>query len=132
VSDDWKVVYDLIQDRETVDLIQNASVTKEEFGFIPEVALFGSKEWWLAVDDGRIHRYTIEGTISRVYMSGRGDWPEFEIQSNGDVSRWTRFGEQSLYAVGRRVRLEYVLQKPKNRSRPREIKQILRISISHQ
>jgi hypothetical protein len=129
MNDSWLTVYDLAQDQETIALVQRASLQTQGFGFVPEVALFGSKEWWAAVADGRIPRHTIEGVISRLYMSGHGDWPEFEIQSGERTTRWTRFGDQKAYAVGRKVRLEYVLQRPKKPWRTEQVEQVLRICI---
>ncbi len=46
-------------------------------------------------------------------MSGHNDWPEFEIDDGAKKTRWTREGSNEMYRVGRRVRLKYVLQKPK-------------------
>jgi hypothetical protein len=129
MSDDWVKVYDLAQDQDTIALVQKASLQTHDFGFLPEIALFGSKEWWAAVEDGRIPRHVVEGVISRVYMSGHGDRPEFEIESGGQITRWTRFGDQKVYKAGRRVRLEYVLQRPKKPWRSGEIEQILQIVI---
>jgi hypothetical protein len=129
MSDHWTKVYDLSQDKETIALVQKASSQTEDFGFVSEIALFGSAEWWAAVGDGRIPRHTVEGVISRLYMAGHGDWPEFEIQSSGQTTRWSRFGNQKAYEVGRRVRLDYVLQRPKKRWRSQEVKQVLQILI---
>jgi len=129
MSDRWVKVYDLAQDQETIALVQRASLQTQDFGFVPEIALFGSKDWWAAVEDDRIPRHTVQGVISRLYMSGHGDWPEFEIQSGEKVTRWTRFGDQKAYQVGRRVRLEYVLQRPKKPWRSADIEQVLQIVI---
>ena len=128
MSREWIKVYDLSEDRETIELIQKASLRTRDFGLVPEIALFGSDEWWAAVSDGRIPRHKIEGTINRLYMTGHGDWPEFEILSGDEVTRWTRMGIPSAYGVGRKVRLEYVIQRlRKAESLP--IKQIMRICI---
>ena len=71
----------------------------------------------------------VRGVISQLYMAGHGDWPEFEIQSSGQTTRWSRFGNQKAYEVGRRVRLDYVLQRPQKRWRSQEVKQVLQILI---
>ena len=100
MSANWIKVYDLSQDRETVALIEKASQQTAEFGFVPEVAVFGSDEWWAAVEDGRIEQHTIEGVITRLYMSGHGDWPEFELSFGKEITRWTRLGSHNAYRVG--------------------------------
>ena len=126
----WVKVYDLAEDRETVELVQRATLNTQDFGLVPEVALFGSDEWWKAVEDGRIPKQEVSGTIARVYMSGHGDWPEFEVDSNGEKTRWTRVGEQAMYEEGREVRIEYVIQKArKNWLGSPEQKQVLRIFV---
>ena len=128
MSREWIKVYDLSEDRETIELIQKASLRTRDFGLVPEIALFGSDEWWAAVSDGRIPRRTIEGTINRLYMTGHGDWPEFEILSGDEVTRWTRKGTPSAYEVGRKVRLEYVIQQLR-KAEAMPVKQIMKICI---
>lgn len=127
---DWVKVYDLAEDREKVDLVQRATLNTEEFGLVPEVALFGSEEWWRAIEDGRIPKHEAKGTIDRVFMSGHGDWPEFEMESEGERVSWTRLGEQGMYQVGREVRVEYVMQKARKHwlGSP-EHRQVVRIFI---
>jgi hypothetical protein len=127
---EWVKVYDLMEDTETIQLVQRATLNTKEFGLEPDVALYGSDEWWRAVDDGRIATHSVSGTISRVYMSGHGDWPEFEVDSGGEKTRWTRVGDQSLYEPGRPVKVEYVLQKLRTRVLGElEQKEVLRIFI---
>ena len=47
-------------------------------------------------------------------MGSMNDWPEFEIDSSGRKTRWTRYGNQpAAYVVGKKVRLDYVMQKAK-------------------
>jgi hypothetical protein len=126
---EWIKVYDLSDDEETIRLGQQAALNTEVFGLVPEVALFGSEEWWQAIEDGRIPRYEIHGVISRVFMSGHGDWPEFELEAGGEKSRWTRLAPDAPYRVGHEVRIEYVLQRSKKYWGSREVKQVLRILI---
>ena len=127
---EWIKVYDLAEDYETIRLIQRATLNTKEFGLEPEVALYGSDEWWRAVKDGRIPTHSVSGVISSVYMTGHGDWPEFEIDSGNEKSRWTRSGDQSLYGSGRRVKVEYVVQKRRtNVLGELQQKEVLRIFI---
>ena len=58
---------------------------------------------------------TIGGTITRVFMSGMNDWPEFEmIMPDGKLSRWTRKVDgvelDGYYRPGARVEIDYVIQ----------------------
>jgi hypothetical protein len=127
---DWVKVYDLRQDRETIELVQRATLKTKDFGLVPEVALFGSEDWWKAIEDGRIPKHEVRGVISRVLMSGHGDWPEFELESDGEKTRWTRVGERAMYQEGREARIEYVLQKArKHWIGSQEQKNVLRIFI---
>lgn len=90
---------------------QNATLTTESFRIVPEIALFGSDDWWKAVFDGRIPIHAVRGTISRLFMTGHRDWPEFEVDAQGSKSSWTREGDQTLYAEGKEVRVEFVWQR---------------------
>jgi hypothetical protein len=128
----WKVVYDLNEDSETIQLVQKATLETDHFGLIPEVALFGTPEWWEAIRDGRIAKVVVEGRIRRLLSSGHKDWPEFEIEEkSGAVSRWTLVGNTDSYREGSRARIEYVMQKAK--AGPlgpvREQKNVLRILV---
>jgi len=109
----WTKVYDLAQDKELVSKVQKATLETEDYGLVPEVALFGSEDWWDALTNGIIPKHKVIGVISRVYMSGHNDWPEFEIDSDGEKTTWTRVGVDNFYEVGRKVKLEYVIQKAK-------------------
>ena len=106
-------LYDLRDDRKKICLVQKATLETKDYGLVPEHGLFGSPEWWRAIGEGTIPVITIDGIISDVFMSGHNDWPEFEIDDGGEKTRWTREGNDEMYRVGSRVRLKYVLQKPK-------------------
>lgn len=108
-----KRIYDLAEDHELIEKVQRATLTTPDFGIIPEIAIYGSHEWWQAIEDGRIPRHVIDGVISDVFTSGESNWPQFEVDSNGSKTVWTRFGDPRLYASGQRVRLVYVVQQPK-------------------
>jgi hypothetical protein len=128
--DGWEIAYDLANDNETIALVQRATLTTKDFGLVPDVALFGSDEWWAAVKDGRIPRHEVHGLISRVFVSGHNDWPEFELNSNGAKTTWTRMGNQALYVEGREAKVEYVLQRPRKISSHQEWqKMVLRVLL---
>ena len=128
---EWRVVYDLAQDRKTIAAIQQATLTTKDYGVLPEVALFGSDEWWSAVGDGRIRKHEVRGIIASLYMSGHRDWPQFEIDANGTKTQWTREGDESLYREGRAVRVDYVMQKSRRAfaGLPLENPRVLRILV---
>lgn len=124
----WQVAYDLATDSETIRLVQKASLGPAGFGLLPEVALFGTAPWWAAIERGEIQRIVVDGTISKLYLTGHGDWPEIEIVSNGTKSSWTRLGNAELYAEGTHVQVEYVVQKL--RRGLTEQKSVLRVLVA--
>jgi len=104
-------VFDLRSAKDYIAAVQRATLETADFGLVPEPALYGSPAWWAAIEDGTLPVRQVEGTIARVYMAGHNDWPEFEIESGAELTRWTREGKDGCYAVGRRVRVEYVEQR---------------------
>jgi len=72
--------------------------------------LFGTKDWFDAVERGVIHTHLVKGIISRVYMTGQNDFPEFEIENNESITNWPKFGEDAAYQVGKDIELTYVEQ----------------------
>lgn len=74
-----------------------------------------SDEWFRAVEIGQLPSTTLNGVITRVFMSGHNDYPEFELEANGEKTRWTRSvsgayagNGDKLFEAGRSVRLKYV------------------------
>ena len=106
-------IYNLKHDKLLVKRVQEVSLDpKSSNGFkIEDGLLFGSPEWFHAIEIGKIPSETINGTLSRVYMSGHNDYPEFEVDSDGIKTQWTREGDDSAYVVNRQVKLTYVIQK---------------------
>ena len=129
----WIKVYDLSDDDELVAKVQNATLNTTDFGLVPEIALYGSTEWWEAISNGLIQKHEIEGEITRIFSSGDTNWPQFEVDGDGEKTVWTRFGDHRLYVIGRRVKLEYVVQKPKKSwtGRPHQ-NEVLTISVEVQ
>ncbi|MFO0588693.1 MAG: hypothetical protein U0441_14180 [Polyangiaceae bacterium] len=127
---EWAVAYDLSTEQGEIDRVQRATLTTERFGVVPEIALFGSDAWWLAVGDGRIPTHVQTGKIVRLYMTGHGDWPEFELAHGDTKTAWNRLGNRSLYVEGGEARVEYVYEKLRSQPEsPIEVKQILRILL---
>ena len=113
-------VYDLRDDNRTIKLIQNATLNTKDFGLKPEHGLFGSGEWWQAIENGTIPKNVLEGTISRVYMSGHNDFPEVEVTArDGSKTNWGRRGHDKYYVLGKKAKIVYVVQRPKRPLRSR-------------
>lgn len=115
-----KQIYNLKKDLRRIKLIQEASLDKNSYaGYKTENGLlFGTKEWFNAIEKGAVPKHTVRGFISRVFISGHNDYPEFEIQSNDGKTTWTREGVDEAYEVGKSIELIYVEQKYK---RPTDI-----------
>jgi hypothetical protein len=63
-------------------------------------------------------------------MTGHGDWPEVELDSNGTKMTWTRLGNQAVYAEGKGAKIEYVMQKlRRDLLNQGEQKQVLRVLV---
>lgn len=113
-----KTVYQLRGNQTYINHVQQASLYREDCGLRITHGLFGSDEWWNNIETGELPLICVKGTISRVYMSGMNDWPEFElVTSEGEKSRWTREVDNrefdSYYREGFRVEVDYVIQRRK-------------------
>ena len=132
---EWHTVYDLSNDNASVMKIQRATRETADYGFLPEIALFGSPKWWEAVRDGRIPTYTVAGFISKVNENIRGAWPVCEVNSDGEKTEWTREGYDAAYQVGRRIYIEYVYQRGKSskvwKGLNNRMKVVLKIAIEY-
>jgi hypothetical protein len=105
---DWVTVYDFASDQQKIRAMQDATLGPTDFGVSAKPALVGTHEWWRAIEDGRLPRHVLEGSICKVYWGSMGDWPEFElVVADGTQSKWTREGDITRYVEGLRVRLTY-------------------------
>lgn len=113
-----KELYNLENDSRQIKIIQDASLDKKSYaGFkIEDDLLFGTKDWFEAIKNGKIKKYIICGKISKISSSGHNDYPEFEIKNDRGVTVWARGGIDSLYQLGQYVELTYVEQKYKRPS----------------
>jgi len=113
---DCVVVYQLHRDKRRVEAVQRATLTTRKFGIARTHGLFGSDEWWEKIKSGKLAVHTVHGVITRLYMGGMRDTPEFKVRSDtGKESSWLRHANGKalgdFYAVGRRVEIDYVLQR---------------------
>jgi hypothetical protein len=131
-----KTAYQLSKNEKFIQQVQRATITTEEFGIEPTHGIFGSSEWWETIASGELPVQTASGVITQVYMGSMNDWPEFAMEiDSGEVLRWTREvntkEQDALYRVGRRVEVDYVLQRhrPKSWDRGAETKCVIEIRV---
>ena len=105
-------VYDLRDDTLGIESTQRTSL-QSDYGIEPKPALFGSDEWWRILGTEELPLFTIEGVISKVYMSGHNDFPEFELKSGSTKTHWMRLGNDSVYVIGRPMQISYTFLKLK-------------------
>ncbi len=108
-------IYNLRNDKRRITSTQNASLNeRSDSGLkVQNGLLFGSEEWFVAVETGGIKNHILNGVISKVFTSGHGDFPEFEIETEHGKTSWMRVGLDSEYKVGRKIELTYVEQQYK-------------------
>ncbi len=72
---DFQITYKFREDKEAIKRLQAVSSDpKSNYGLKVENGLLvGTKEWFLATEDGRLPKETLTGRISKVYMSGHND-----------------------------------------------------------
>jgi hypothetical protein len=109
-------VYELRRDHQRIRWLQEAAMTMRDVGLEPTHGLFGSSEWWRNIESGRLPVFKSSGVITEIYNVGDGDFPEFTmVDGDGIESSWKREAncpeDDELFVVGRRVQLNYVLQR---------------------
>lgn len=109
----YNITYKFREDKDAIKRLQVASKdTFSKSGLkIENGLLIGSKDWFKAIENGLINKLTLKGVITRVFMAGHNDWPEFEIECDGIKSNWTREGNDKNYTPGKKIELDYVIQK---------------------
>jgi hypothetical protein len=103
---DFVQAYSLERDREYIERVQMATVEGTDFAIRKDHGLFGSEPWWSAIRKGELPTQRIEGVIVHIYRSG--EWPEFEVEADGARTTWALDGDAARYAIGKRVRIDYV------------------------
>jgi len=105
----WVPLYRLKSDKKRIQDVQQATITTEKFGIVPDPHLFASEEWWRAVEAGEKESFEIMGTIKDVFWGSMADWPMFSmIDDAGVETEWTRDGGVRRYVSGLRARVRYV------------------------
>ena len=127
-----KTVYELERDEERIRRVQRATLTTTDFGIQQTHGLYGSEEWWKNIRSGVLPLHRLTGVITKVYMGSMRDWPEFRMRAE---SAWTRYAhtkeQDRLYVVGRRVEIDYVVQrfKPGSFGGDRETQCVIAVRI---
>ena len=107
-TSEWVQVYDLERDHEYIERLQMASVEASEFALSREYGLIGSASWWQAIGAEKISPSELTGRIARVYINS-ANWPEFELESDGERSTWALEGEATRYRIGKHARIRCVM-----------------------
>lgn len=113
---DLVIVYQLRQSKQEIEAAQRATLTTWKFGIARTHGLFGSDEWWKNIESGKLKVQTLSGVITRLYMGSMGDWPMFDMRSEtGKEFSFSRYSNGkdlgNLYAAGRSIEVDYVLQR---------------------
>jgi hypothetical protein len=111
----WVCLYRLDLDKEFVAQVQEASRTRPKFGFPVEPALFGSREWWRLIDEGRTPSHWLVGEIIDVSWGSMADWPVFTLRTaDGSEHNLTREGDVRRYVIGigARIHIAELERKP--------------------
>jgi len=104
----WDLIYELRAHRKHVQRVQEESAKNPSYGLSTTPYLFGSKEWWAAIDAGSIERRRLEGTITDAQPTSMADVPDFQmLTQDGYELTGTRHGDPTRYVKGLRLRLEY-------------------------
>jgi hypothetical protein len=110
----YQEIYNLKNDAIQIRLIQEVSLSENNrIGLKMENGLlYGSNEWFHAVNNGTIPKCIVHGYISKIYMGGHNDFPEFEVTDlNGVKTVWEKKGNDAFYIEGRGIEIIYISQK---------------------
>lgn len=116
-----KIAYRLRDNPTHIAQVQKATLTTDNFGIESTHGLFGSPEWWDRVVGGDLLVHTLRGIVTERFMASMGDWPMIKVRNDaGGESQWTREvntrEQDALYRVGRRIEIDYVLQRHRRKS----------------
>jgi len=103
-------IYDLKNNKQYIKDVQKVTLDTDDFGVKIKNGLFGSREWWSAVKNGNMRKYILEGVITKTFMSGHNDFPEFEVFDGKHKTILPRFGNDKYYIKGKRIKIIYIKQ----------------------
>ena len=99
-------IYDLRADQAEIKRVQEI-VKEGRTRYRTKWGLFGTKDWWDRLNEEQLIQ-KLSGVISRVYMSGHNDYPEFEISCQGQKYSFARIGDDESYEVGKKAEVECI------------------------
>jgi len=107
-STKWDLIYELRADKERVLRVLDKNANFEGNGLSTGSYVFGSDQWWAAIDSGAIDRRSVEGTITESKSTSLPDRQEFRMLTTGNAElTGARWGDPTRYVEGLRIRLEY-------------------------
>ena len=121
----YRLERDLAENPEEITETQEMTLdtSRPYMGLSGENGLFGSKEWWQSIEEGRIEVRTYTGSIQRLYIAGQDfdeDEPkDFEyLSEDGQIRRESCIANDDmdldLYQVGATVTMSYALDRLKD------------------
>ena len=127
------LMYDLQKEEKYIQDVQKATLHTENYGVLVENnLLFGTKEWFEAIRVGKVKIFKIDGVITNTRWIGQNnDTEEFEITNNLNSEKdwWNTRGKSSFYKIGKRVKLSYIMTKPKKPDPFYSGKQLLTLEV---
>lgn len=99
-----RVLYDIRIDRNLQKILRETRRLGLETKIAKVFPDYGSNEWWDVISE-KNQIEVLTGVITRVFISGHGDFPEFELESSGKSYRFERKGDEGDYQIGDNLRL---------------------------
>lgn len=103
----YKAIYNLLDDTQQLSILQEAQ--KAGGGIYPDFGIIGSEDWKYALINGQLEMKALDGVISKIYMSGHNDFPQFEVDDGEEKTQWIREGDEREYLLGSSVRIKYIM-----------------------
>lgn len=127
------LMYDLQKEERYIQDVQKATLETENYGVLIENnLLFGTKEWFETIANGKIKTFQINGVITNTRRTGQNnDTEQFEITENLNSAKewWNTRGKSSFYKIGKKVKLKYVMTKAKKPDPFYSGKQLLTLEV---
>ena len=103
-----KQIFDIRTDKQT-PIIQKR-IKKGKSGFRTNWGLYGTNEWFYNLqNEGLI--LVLSGTLTRLFMSGHNDFPEFEINTGVKRFQFERHGNDDEYKIGKTLKVHAIKNK---------------------
>ncbi len=100
-----EIIFDIREDKRT-NLIQER-IKKGDKSYRTNWGLFGTDDWLDNLHNDNLI-ILIQGTISKLIMTGHNDFPEFEIESGTEKFQFERLGLDKYYQIGRKISVQAI------------------------